>query len=148
MIRSSKKKLSQRRMVIALDKDCRLNVVVIRDENTCQRCRKKQGEWDAEISMYVRIQWAHIHTREYYVTRWEADNSLALCSRCHVWFDYHKVLSYEWFRKNWPERWERIKNVLNSGAKVKVKGLYEEMKADPPGKSQYMAVPKDEEIPY
>jgi hypothetical protein len=148
MIRSSKKTLSQRRMVIALDKACRAEVVEGRDQNRCQRCTRLQGDWDPEIDAPVRIQWAHVHTREYYVTRWEPDNSLALCSRCHVWFDNHKVLSYEWFRKHWGERWENIQNVLNSGAKVKVKWLYEELKADPPSVTQYMSVPKDSDLPF
>lgn len=116
-------------MVKALDDAARQEVVIERDQDTCQRCEKRQGEWDAEILMPVRIQWAHVHTREYYVTRWEPDNSLALCSRCHVWFDNHKVLSYEWFRKKWAERWERIQAVLQSRAKVNVKILYEELRA-------------------
>jgi hypothetical protein len=140
-IKNSKKALSQRRMVIALDKAARAEIVEGRDQNICQRCGKRQGEWDAEIQMPVCIQWAHVHTREYYVTRWEPENSLALCSRCHVFFDNHKVLSYEWFRKKWPERWENIQNVLNSGARVKVKILYEELKALPPGREvKYMPI--------
>jgi len=115
-------------MVAALDADCRKRVVEERDQNTCQRCGKREGEWDSEIQRPVKIQWAHVHTREYHVTRWEEDNSLALCDRDHVWFDNHKVLSYEWFRKHWNERWEHIQNVLNSGAKVRVQVLYAELR--------------------
>jgi len=148
-IKSSKRALSQRRMVIALDKACRMEVVEGRDRNTCQRCGKHQGDWDAEIQAPVRIQWAHVHTREYYVTRWEPDNSLALCSRDHVWFDNHKVLSYEWFSKLWGDRWQNIQNVLNSGARVRVKDLYEELKAMPPGREiKYMPIPPDSEMPF
>lgn len=129
-IKLSKKAASNRRMVKVLDAACRVEVVEERDHNVCQRCSKVQGEWDAEIERSVCIQWAHVHTREYYVTRWEPDNSLALCARCHVWFDNHKVISYEWFRKRWSERWERIQNVLQSGAKVRVRDLYLELKGE------------------
>ena len=72
-------------------------------------------DWDKELGRHVVIQWAHVHTREYYITRWEPDNSLALCDRCHVWFDNHKVLGFDWFAKKFPERWERVTRVLQSG---------------------------------
>lgn len=127
-IKLSKRARSNRRMVKELDAACRQEVVIERDQDTCQRCGAKNGEWDLALNRPVVIQWAHVHTREYYVTRWEPDNSLALCDCCHVWFDNHKVLSYEWFRKTWPERWENIQNVLQSGAKVRVKDLYEELR--------------------
>lgn len=130
MIKLSKKARAQRRMVRELDAAARQEVVIDRDQDVCQRCGKVNGQWDSEAQMYVVIQWAHVHTREYHVTRWEPDNSLALCSRCHVWFDNHKVLSYEWFRKKWAERWERIQAVLNSGAKVNVKELHSELRAE------------------
>lgn len=105
-------------MVAELDKACRVEVVEMRDQNICQRCGKADGEWDEARERYVVIQWAHVHTREYYITRWEPDNSLALCDADHVWFDNHKVLSYEWFRKKWPERWQNIQNVLQCGTKT------------------------------
>lgn len=136
MIRSSKRTLRKRRMILALDKACRWEVVVGRDGNTCQRCGYVSGNWIQSFSGPARqavIQWAHVHTREYYVTRWEPDNSLALCDACHVWFDNHKVLSYEWFRKKWPERWEHIQNVLRVSTKTSeswIRSRYEEMRAD------------------
>lgn len=115
-----KKTLSKRRMVLALDKAARQEIVIERDQNVCQRCGWKDGDvyglWSKIGDTYrVIIQWAHVHTREYYCTRWEPDNSLALCSRCHVWFDNHKVLSFDWFAKKFPDRWERITRVLQSG---------------------------------
>lgn len=117
-IKSRPKTLAKKRMVKALDAAARKEIVEDRDDNTCQRCHKRAGEWDAEIEACVMIQWCHVHTREYYITRWEPDNSFAGCSRCHVFFDNHKVLSYEWFRKTWPERWEHIQNVLQMGTKT------------------------------
>ena len=127
MIRRSKKARKRARMVKELDAAARQEIVIERDQDTCQRCGRQNGEWHPELQRPVRIQWAHVHTREYYVTRWEPDNSLALCDQDHVWFDNHKVISYEWFRKTWPERWERIQNVLQSGAKFNVSQLYAEL---------------------
>ena len=135
MIKSSARTKRKNRMIKALDAACRAEVVEIRDRNYCQRCGAQDGEWIKEHQRYVKIQWAHVHTREYYITRWEPDNSLALCDCCHVWFDHHKVLSYEWFRKRWTERWEHIQNVLRVSTKTSeawIRAKYEEMKADPP----------------
>jgi len=150
MIPSSKKTIKKRRMILALDKACRQEVVIDRDRNTCQRCGKVDGDWDAEIGRPVRIQWAHIHTREYHVTRWEPDNSLALDDRCHVWFDNHKVLSYEWFRKMWPERWQSIQNILQSRTKAGdlfIRTRYEELKSDPPSVALALSPDLSEDLP-
>ena len=108
-----KKTLSKRKMILALDRHARNEIVVYRDRETCQRCGARQGDFAFE--RFVIIQWAHVHTREYYCIRWEPDNSLALCDRCHVWFDNHKLLSLDWFAKKFGERHERLVRVLQSG---------------------------------
>jgi hypothetical protein len=118
------KRRTKRGMVIDLDRVARAEIIEDRDRNICQRCGDFAGkvgtEWAGrfEREFVVVIQWAHVHTREYYITRWEPDNSLALCSRCHVWFDNHKVLSLDWFAKKFPERWERIKRILQGNCKT------------------------------
>lgn len=109
------KRRTKRGMVIDLDKSARHEVVVERDQDTCQRCGIHNGDWIPELLRYAVIQWCHVHTREYYCLRWEPDNSYAGCDRCHVWFDQHKVLGFDWFSKKWPERWKRILRVLQSG---------------------------------
>lgn len=131
-IKSRKKTLAKNRMVKALDAASRREIVEARDWNTCQRCGVVEDQWIEDLGRSAKIQWAHVHTREYYITRWEADNSLALCDRCHVFFDNHKFLSYEWFRKTWPDRWEHIQNVLQMGTKTGdlwIRERYEEIKA-------------------
>jgi hypothetical protein len=119
-----KKTVSRRKMVIALDKAARKDIVEDRDQNVCQRCGRVAGEFSQEYGRIIAIQWCHVQSREYYITRWEPDNSFAGCECCHTWFDNHKVLSLDWFAKKWPERWERILRVLQSGAKPDVKSLY------------------------
>ncbi len=151
MIRSSKRTLKKKRMIKALDDACRIEVVEERDHNTCQRCGIQDGQWDAEIGRPAKIQWCHVHTREYHVTRWEPDNGFAGCDRCHVWFDNHKVLSYEWFRKKWPERWQNIQNVLQSRTRAGdlfIRTRYEELKADPPSVNRTYRPIEDSELPF
>ena len=111
-----KKRRTKRGMVIDLDRVARREIVEERDGEMCQRCGDYSGFVVSGGFDKVVIQWAHIHTREYYITRWEPDNSLALCSRCHVWFDNHKVLGFDWFAKKFPERWERITRMLQGKA--------------------------------
>lgn len=111
-------KKTKKQQVKALDAHWRREIVEARDWNTCQKCGRIQDGWDSKHERKTRIQWAHVHTREYYITRWEPDNALALCADCHMWFDNHKVLSFEWFRNQWPERWDRIQKILQSGTKT------------------------------
>jgi len=132
VIKTGTKKLSKNRMVAMLDKACRQRTVIERDNDTCQRCSRRQGEWDCEIHRPTIIQWAHVHTRRHHCLRWDDDNTLALCSRCHKWFDNNKVLALDWFAKQFPERWDRIKRVLQSGIKVptsEIKSMVQEINA-------------------
>lgn len=133
MIKSSKRTLRNRRRIKVLDAACRRRVVENRDENSCQRCGAANGGWDSELDRRIVIQWAHVQSREYHILRWEDINSLALCDRCHVWFDNHKVLSYDWFAKHWPERWEMILRVLQGPAKTGeafIRELYENLASE------------------
>lgn len=118
MIKRSKKTRDRNRLIKKLDMSCRQDVVIDRDRNTCQKCQLQNGDWDPVREIRVVIQWCHVQTREYRVLRWEECNSLALCAAHHVWFDQHKVQSYEWFRSMWPERWEQIQNVLRMPCKT------------------------------
>jgi len=112
------KRRTKRGMVLDLDKVARREIVELRDANVCQRCMCGWGMRVINGNGPCVLQWAHVHTREYYITRWEPDNSLALCSACHVWFDNHKVLSLDWFAKKFPERWERLKRILQGNCKT------------------------------
>ncbi len=132
-IKSSKKTLSRARMVLALDAAAREEVFA-RDGHLCVRC-KIPGR---------SVQWSHVIGRRHKCVRWEPDNALTLCAGCHMFWHEYPTLSGEWFRKNWPERHERILKMYNHGGKVNVKELYEQMKADPPGREvKYMPIPSD-----
>ena len=117
VIRSSKKTQQRRRWIKELDADARWRVFT-RDQNECQCCHDPQ----------YAVQWAHMISRRHLCIRWEADNALSLCAGCHMWFDGYPLLSGDWFRKNWPERAERILAMYNAGGKVNVRELYEALK--------------------
>jgi hypothetical protein len=44
---------------------------------------------------------AHIHSRQFKITRWETDNILCACYYCHMRFMHSEPLGFaEWCRKN------------------------------------------------
>ena len=106
MIKRSKKARTRARMVRELDAAARLEVFE-RDGSVCVRCRDGQRA----------IQWAHIFSRRHKNLRWEADNALTLCAGCHMFWHQYPLLAVEWFRKSWPERYERIMGIFKHGRK-------------------------------
>lgn len=128
MIRAAKKAVTKKRMIGLLDKAAREQIVIERDHNVCQRCGRREGEWDSMGMVTVKIQWSHVHSRRFHCIRWDPDNSKALCQRCHCWWTNNPGLAFDWFSKKFPERWERVTRVLQSGARVNVRALYEELR--------------------
>ena len=114
MIRKSKKARQRAGMVKELDAAARL-AVFERDGNRCVRCGS------------FKVQWSHVIGRRHKCIRWEADNALALCAGCHMWWHEYPTLSGEWFRRNWPDRHERITAMYNRGGKVNILEKLEEL---------------------
>ena len=81
---------------------CRHLVVVLRDEETCQRC--------GAPSSRSQIHWAHVKNRGAKSLVCAPWASLALCAGCHFWFDAHKGSlarpgeGMEWWMKAFPMR--------------------------------------------
>lgn len=87
-----------------------------RDENLCRRCRIADRA----------VQWAHIFSRRHLCLRWCADNALALCGGCHLWWHHEPVLAVDWFRKNWPWRYDALLAAIQVNPKVDVRALWQE----------------------
>ena len=104
-------------MVKALDDAARL-AVFERDNHTCVRCQIPGR----------MVQWSHVIGRRHKCVRWELDNALTLCAGCHMFWHEYPTLSGDWFRKNWPERHERILALYNRAGKVNVPALYAELR--------------------
>lgn len=66
----------------ALDRLAR-QVVMLRDDWTCQRCGTRYRPGDRGI------QWAHLVTRSRKRTRWLPEAAVALCTGCHLFLDSH-----------------------------------------------------------
>lgn len=102
-----------------LDDLCR-EVVFARDRYTCQKCG-----WACTVVTYSptgkvqagKLQWCHIFSRQYHSVRWDPDNSLALCSGCHMWQHHNPTLATEWFEAKWPLRLNDITIRRNGGWK-------------------------------
>lgn len=97
----------RRKAILQLDALARAEVFA-RDNELCQRC----------LDPYRKVQWAHMISRRHLCIRWESDNALSLCAGCHMWFDGYPLLSGDWFKKNYPDRAERILAMFNKGGKI------------------------------
>jgi 5-methylcytosine-specific restriction endonuclease McrA len=116
MIKKSKKARKRGRMVRDLDAAARQEVFE-RDGHVCVRCRDtKRG-----------IQWAHIFSRRHKNLRWEPDNALTLCAGCHIFWHQYPLLAVDWFKTTWPERYEHILTIFNSGMRIRVEDLHAEL---------------------
>ena len=65
------RKPSRKTLKLKLDK---LFSEIVRSLGYCLRCRNTEN-----------LQCAHIYSRRFLVTRWDFNNALCLCSRCHRW---------------------------------------------------------------
>lgn len=115
----------------ALDRLCRA-VVRERDRWMCAICGRTR-----EVTV---LDWAHVYTRGRISLRWNLDNSMLLCKKCHM--QWHGVIpwvfdpetntdidSVKYMRRAWekkfPERDRRLTVLIRSrGAKVDL-GLIE-----------------------
>lgn len=74
---------------------------VIRNKynSICQNCSSKYNP-----------QVAHLISRGYYTTRWDINNAVILCSRCHTYYTF-KPLQWEDFIKNriGEKKWKELR---------------------------------------
>lgn len=100
-------------------------LVFKRDGYACVRCGKactQELHERGDRTIYVGIQWCHVHTRRIRSLKWDPDNALTLCPGCHLWWhghvpesadpfadDEHRYDSaMEWFKRKYPERSARL----------------------------------------
>jgi 5-methylcytosine-specific restriction endonuclease McrA len=101
----------------ALDSLCR-QYVFLRDRFLCVKClhQKKRRNGD-------RLQWAHIHTRGVHSLRWEPDNSVCLCSGCHLHGHLHPTEFARWFEEQYPNRSAHLTLLRQTTRKVDRVGM-------------------------
>lgn len=89
------------KLIAKLDKLCR-EVVMLRDNRTCQHCGEnnphKQYHCSHVVAKGVGASWR----------RFDLLNMKCLCARCHMWWHENPTESGAWFKKKWPHRDEYL----------------------------------------
>jgi len=79
-------------------------------DGVCQKCGTTE-----------KLQCSHVKSRANKPVRYNDDNAMALCFRCHFyWWHKDPLAASEWMKDKWPGRYERICKVIqdNNGKKV------------------------------
>lgn len=100
---------------VARDLDALCKAVIwCRDHGKCVR-----AGCDADQFTSV-LDWAHVHTRGWKSIRWDTDNSMLLCKRCHmIWHGQIIVAGIDsgrhaWWSGQYPERERRLNLLLQT----------------------------------
>ena len=77
---------------------------------------RTRDDWACRCCGSVRnIQCAHVVSRRYRAVRWDSDNALALCSRCHVRYTYDPIAWQDWIDEKFPGRMEQLRAKARQG---------------------------------
>ena len=113
--RSRRNKTRERRkMILELDRLTRF-AVFMRDANKCLRCGAERN-----------LQWAHVLSRRHIALRHDLDNGMTLCAGCHLKWHHEPLLAVDWFRKAFPERFDRLKAAVQMPVDFDVAALWSE----------------------
>lgn len=102
------KKTQRRKIVEKLDK-ITAQVIKLRDDFTCQRCKGKPRPQGCH--------WAHIYSRTSHKMRWDLLNNLVLCNGCHRWWHANPLDSEWWFRMKFPARYDYLQELRRKPTK-------------------------------
>ena len=104
----------------SIKKSCdKLMSQFIRSRGYCENC----GERDSS-----QLQWCHIKSRRYLSIRWELDNSLCLCAKCHRWYTDHPDLFTKWIERKFPGRLDRLNKKFQKKFKMTMEDRLEKEK--------------------
>ena len=112
----SKATRKRRASVIAIDGIIRARVYE-RDGHKCVRCGTESYLTPSHV--YPKGTFGNI--------RWELDNLKTLCISCHRWWHMNPVDATDWWRKNWPERYERLNLARHVAKKPNINDFLEEL---------------------
>lgn len=90
---------------------------IIRHKNACDRCSSR-----------AFLQCAHIISRNYHGTRWDEENAMCLCSKCHLWWHREPVLAGRWLEEMWPGKFDKLNLKRNQIQKLDLLEVYEILK--------------------
>ena len=76
---------------------------IVRSKGKCEHCGKVES-----------LQCAHVLSRTNKHLRWNEDNALCLCTRCHLFWAHKSPLEFsDWFKKNYPIRYGFLMREVN-----------------------------------
>lgn len=113
-MRKRKKKTPRQKLIKQLDTITR-QIIVERDQSTCQWCGKLVGG--------KNCQWSHIITRSEHLLRWNLSNSLILCYSCHRKWHSNPLVATAWFKGKFPQRYKEIMKLNKKSCPIPVSEL-------------------------
>lgn len=91
---------------------------IVRKRGKCERCMSRQN-----------LQACHINSRKYNLTRWDLENLLCLCAKCHAHFHDHPHELGDFVKKiKGEEVYEKLREVYKSITKFTLDGLQTKLK--------------------
>jgi 5-methylcytosine-specific restriction endonuclease McrA len=92
--------------------------VVRQRDKQCQRCGTTEN-----------LQCSHVLPRTFISVRWNPENAIALCYRCHIyWWHKYPHEAVAWFDAKWPGRYQAMRDITNLGIKTKPDEEYKKLK--------------------
>lgn len=65
------------------------------------------------------LQCSHVLPRTYLSVRWNTDNAIALCYRCHIyWWHKYPHDASQWFDSRWPGRYQALRELSDRHIKL------------------------------
>ncbi len=102
-VRKQKARAKKAKSPSVLKKQCDVlfsKVIRLRD-GKCLKCGTTEN-----------LQCAHIASRKHLAGRWESDNALTLCYRCHIHWAHKEPIEFsEWVKENYYEMWTEAGSV-------------------------------------
>lgn len=82
---------------------CRTHAVALADKLVADAVKSRDRRC-LSCGATERLQWAHIISRQATYIRWDPENSIALCARCHHRFTLRPGEWAAWVESRWPGR--------------------------------------------
>ena len=64
--------------------------------------------YDKPNSCSTQLQWCHLKSRRYLVTRWDPLNAVCMCAACHRFFTDHPDHFRNFIEDKFPGRWDYL----------------------------------------
>lgn len=112
------KKTPRQKLVKELDSTVS-EIIKKRDHKICQKCGK--------LALGSNCHWSHVIPRSKgNALRWDLQNSIVLCMRCHLhWWHKNPLESARWFEETFPDRHKYLMEHKNTLVQFKVDDLEE-----------------------